>query len=371
MIMDSSVHHALVRSLSDKLQACYVFPDVAGQICACLQKHLEAGEYADIDEGELLALALTMHLQEVNHDEHLWVRWHSEPLPDEEGPLRHDHEWQDERMLEARLDNYGLHRVERLPGNVGCLDIRFFHRPEWGGDTAVAAMNFLADTNALIIDLRKCTGGYPGMIALILSYLFGPEPVHLVSIYWRDDDLTQQYWTLPHVPGRRFGDKPVYVLTSRATFSGGEEFAAILQSRRRAAVIGDKTDGGAHPGASYRIHPHFEVFIPVGRAFDPLTGKDLEGIGVTPDITIPQEQAFTAAYFMALRTIVTGLGESSSAPFQKLVKEAQTALAAMESNHRICPKCGYQNALFRISCKNCEQPLPAVAADGLHSGATK
>ena len=134
------------------------------------------------------------------------------------------------------------------------------------------------------------------MIALVCSYLFGEEPLHLDSIYWRDEDITQQYWTLPYVPGKRFGDKPVYVLVSKVTFSGGEEFAYILKTRKRATLIGEKTDGGAHPGASYRLHPHFEAFIPIGCTINPVTGTNWEGSGVTPDISIAQEQAFKAAY---------------------------------------------------------------------------
>lgn len=324
--IDPITQAEIVQSLSEKLIACYVFPEVAKQICMHLQKHLENGEYANITEGEFFALALTMHLQEVNHDEHLWVRWHAEPLPDEEGQLRLNQEWQEQRQLEARLDNYGLYKVERLPGNVGYLDIHYFHRPAWGGDTAAAAMNFIANTNALIIDLRHCTGGFPGMIALVCSYLFDEQPLHLDSIYWRDDDITQQYWTLPHIPGKRFGDKPVYVLLSNVTFSGGEEFAYILKTRQRATLIGDKTDGGAHAGASYRLHPHFEAFIPIGRTINPVTGTNWEGVGVTPDISIPQEQAFKAAYHMALQSILASLGESPSGPFQALAEEAQAAL---------------------------------------------
>lgn len=320
----------IIQNLSEKLRTCYVFPDTAEQICASLQKHLEDGEYADITEGEFLALALTLHLQEVNHDEHLWIRWHAEALPDDEGPLRLNQEWQDERKLEAQLDNYGLHKLERLPGNVGYLDIHYFHRPAWGGDTAIAALNFLANMNALIIDLRNCSGGYPGMIALICSYLFGEESVHLSSLYWRDEDVTQQYWTLPYVPGKRFGNIPVYVLLSKVTFSGGEEFASILQSRQRATLVGEKTDGGAHPGASYRIHPHFEAFIPIGRVINPITGTDLEGQGVTPDISVPPEHALKVAYKMALETIITSMGEPAPGPDSLLLKEAQAALKKID-----------------------------------------
>ena len=331
-IIDATTQAEIIRSLMEKLKTCYIFPDVAEQICTCLQKHLEQGAYADISEGEFFALALTMHMQEVNHDEHLWVRWHAEPLPHDEGPLRLNQEWQDERRLEAKLDNYGLHKLERLPGNVGYIDIHYLHRPAWGGDTIVAAMSFLAHAQGLIIDLRQCTGGYPGMIALISSYLFGEEPVHVNSVYWRDEDITQQYWTLPYVPGKRFVDEPVYVLTSKVTFSGGEEFADILQSRQRATVIGEQTDGGAHAGASYRLHPHFEVFIPIGRSINPLTGTNWEGSGVTPDVTVPQAEAFKVAYRMALGSVLASLGASPSGPFKALAEEAGQALKGLETS---------------------------------------
>ncbi|RPH61056.1 MAG: hypothetical protein EHM81_05035 [Chloroflexi bacterium] len=350
-------HAKILQHLCEKLTACYVFPDSAEIICANLRKHQETGEYDAIEEGDLFALALTMHMQEVNHDEHLWVKWHPEPLPDDEGPLRLNQDWQEQRRLEASLDNYGLHRAERLPGNVGYIDIHYFHRPAWGGDTAVAAMNFLADASALIIDLRNCTGGYPGMIALISSYLFGEDPVHLNSIYWRDEDITQQYWTLPYVPGKGFCNKPIYVLTSKVTFSGGEEFAYILQTRKRATLIGDKTDGGAHAGASYRLDPHFEAFIPIGRTINPITATNWEGSGITPDIPVPQEQAFTAAYYMAIRSVLANLGASPSGALMALSKEAQTAIKELESDQKICIKCGYQNPLYRASCKNCDEPL--------------
>lgn len=332
-VMDTAFHIEIINRLSENLRAYYVFPDIAEQICTNIKKHLDDGEYSQITDGELLALALTLHLQEVNHDEHLWVRWHPEPLPNDDS-LRENRAWQDERMLEARLDNFGIYKLERLAGNIGYVEIRYFHRPAWGGDTMTAVMTFMANMNAMIIDLRRCTGGYPGMIALFTSHLFGEEPVHLSSIYWRDDDLIQQYWTLPYVSGKRFGDKPVYVLTSKATFSAGEEFASILQCRKRATVIGEKTDGGTHPGASYRLSPHFEVFIPIGRTINPVTGTDIEGVGVTPDISIPQEQAFTAAYQMALRTSLASLGEPGSIPLRVLVNEIQMALKELEENRK-------------------------------------
>lgn len=331
-VIDPTTAAELVQRLSEKVRDNYVYPEVAEEICARLQLHLDEGAYEGITEGSFLAYALTHHLQEVNGDEHLWVCWTAQPLPEHEGQLRHNPEWVAERRLEAELDSYGLHRVERLPGNVGYLEIRHFHRPAWAGDAAVAAMQILANTSALIVDLRRCPGGYPGMVSLVLIYLFGEEPVHLDSIYWRDDDVTQQYWTLPYVPGKHYGDKPVYVLTSRDTFSGGEAFAQYVQARRRGIVVGEKTDGGAHPGAFYRLHTHFEAFIPVGRAIDPATGGNWEGSGVTPDVAVPAEQALATAYRRALAAVVERLGAADSGPPGALRKEARDALDELDAN---------------------------------------
>ena len=114
------------------------------------------------------------------------------------------------------------------------------HPLDWGGDTASAAMNSITGTNVLIIDLRKCRGGDPGMVCFLLTYFFGVERVHLNDFYLRKGSITEQYWTLPDVPGKRFGEKPVYILTSAETFSGGEEFAYDLKALKRATVIWGK-----------------------------------------------------------------------------------------------------------------------------------
>jgi retinol-binding protein 3 len=322
----------IIHQLSAKLKTCYVFPDVAEQINEHIQQSLRDGEYDEFTEGNLFALALTMHLQEVNHDEHLWVRWHQAPLPENEMELRHNPEWQDAKRKEAELENFGFASLEKLPGNVGYLDIHYFHRPAWGGATAVSAMSFLAYASAVIIDLRECTGGYPGMVALVCSYLFGDEPVHLDSIYWRDEDIIQQYWTQPYVPGARFPNTPVFLLTSKETFSAGEELAYILKHRKRATLIGEQTDGGAHPGASFRIHPHFEAFIPIGRTINPITKTNWEGCGVTPDILIPRAQSYNTAYRLALQSNLTNLKDSTSDTSRRLAEEAQTALNSLEDS---------------------------------------
>ena len=323
----------IVQGLSEQLIAYYIYPDIAEKICENLEAHLQAGDYSDFSENEFFAYALTTHMQEICHDEHLWVKWHQEPLPDEDEVLRNDQAWMREEQLQARIANYGFHKVERMSGNVGYLEIRHFGRPSWGGNIAVAALNFLTNTDALIIDLRKCSGGYPGMVSLVSTYLLDAESVHLNSIYWRDDDLTQQYWTLPYIPGGRMADKPLCLLISRGTFSGGEGFAYDLQARKRAILIGEKTDGGAHPGASYRLHPHFEVFIPIGFPTHPITGENWEGVGVVPDITTAPDQALKVAYKMALEGIMEKLGKPKPGPLRLLLAEARMAYKELSKDN--------------------------------------
>ena len=153
--------------------------------------------------------------------------------------------------------NFGFEKVERLKGNVGYIDLRGFTPAEFSAETIVAAMNFVANTDALIFDLRQNGGGDPATVALLSSYLFGPEPVHLNSLYWREGDTTHQWWTLPFVPGKRYAGKDVYVLTSKRTFSAAEEFTYNLKNLKRATIIGETTGGGAHPGGPRRINEHF------------------------------------------------------------------------------------------------------------------
>jgi C-terminal processing protease CtpA/Prc len=186
-----------------------------------------------------------------------------------------------------------------------------FQPAELAGDTAAAAMNFLTNTDALIIDIRANGGGAPSMVALVSSYLFGGEPVHLNDLYFRPEDTTHQWWTLPHVPGKRYQDKPVYVLTSKRTFSAAEEFAYNLKSLKRATIVGETTGGGAHPGGMHRLNEHFLVFVPSGRAINPLTKSNWEGTGVAPDLPVAAAQALKTAHLAALKKVAEGLAARS------------------------------------------------------------
>jgi retinol-binding protein 3 len=110
--------------------------------------------------------------------------------------------------------------------------------------------------------------------------------------YQRKDNSTTEYWTSPDVRGTRFGGhKPIYVLISNETFSGGEELAYDLQRLNRAKLIGETTGGGANPAEGHDLDDWFHIAIPFGRPINPVTKTNWEGVGVVPDIPVPASEA--------------------------------------------------------------------------------
>ncbi|MET9230410.1 S41 family peptidase [Lentzea sp. NPDC003310] len=282
-----------IELLCSQLASYYVFPDTANEIAKVLRSRLDEGAYSDVDDDEEFAAKVTADLQSVNGDKHLRLLYSEAEVPE----TGQESAWDPVAYKrEAELDAFGIRRIERLEGNIGLLELSLLHDADVATPAFIAAMNLLAHTDALIIDLRKNGGGDPNTVALICSYLFD-EQVHLNDIYNRPDDTTQQYWTLPHVPGPKFGGtKPVYVLTSARTFSGAEELSYNLQQNERATLIGETTKGGAHPGDRYRVGPHLKSSIPNGRAINPISGTNWEGVGVVPHIQVPADEAFAVAY---------------------------------------------------------------------------
>jgi C-terminal processing protease CtpA/Prc len=281
-------------------------------------------EYDKITSAENLANTLTAHFQEVSRDKHLRVRYSQEILPDFSRRQQESPEERERQRAFAAARNFGFEKVERLDGNIGYLDLRGFMDAEMASETAATAMNFLANTDALIIDLRRNGGGQPEMVALLSSYLFD-KPTHLNDIYSRFDNHTQEYWTRETVAGKRYGEsKPVYVLASNRTFSGAEEFSYNLKNLKRATIVGETTGGGAHPVRPHRITDHFMIGVPFARAINPITKTNWEGTGVKPDVETTAEQALKVAHLVALKNLV------AKTPDQQRAKELQRVIATIQ-----------------------------------------
>jgi hypothetical protein len=314
----------LIDIITGLLRSSYVFPERAEQAAVALEASLAAGEYEDLDD-EALADKLTSQLYEVCRDKHLRVHtrppWDGPARPGARGPARPPWPGWLER---GSPHNYGIARVERLDGNVGYLDLHGVAHPDEAGPAIAAAMELVSGTGALIIDLRHNGGGAPSGVVFWLSYLFPDDQTHLNDIFDGASGQTRQFWTLASVPGHRYLDRPVYLLTSARTFSGGEDFAYSLQAQARAELIGETTGGGAHPTQRIPISATLVLAVPHARSVNPVTGTNWEGTGVVPDVAVPAEQAFDVAYGRALRHVLT-----LHLP-PPLLDEAREALAALE-----------------------------------------
>jgi len=310
----------IVTKAMELLRANYVFPDQAERAAAAIEARLEAGEYDDLDEITLTD-RVTDDLQDITGDKHLRLRLGGGPGPRREPPKRPDRE---KMRTMGRLDNFGIRRVERLGGNVGYIDLRRMAVPANAGPAISAAMELVAGTYALIIDMRHNGGGAPEGVVFWCSYLFDGEPTHLNDIFRADTGETRQFWALPYVPGTRYPDQPVYVLTSERTFSGGEDLCYTLQALGRAQVIGETTGGGAHPTRPFPVSPAVHIGIPFARSVNPVTGTNWQGTGVVPDVAVPEAQAYDVAYARALEHVL-GLDEVPP----PIADEARDALAVL------------------------------------------
>ncbi|NVJ97105.1 MAG: S41 family peptidase [Alphaproteobacteria bacterium] len=294
----------VVTAVSSQLRANYVFPETADKMAAAIGEKLNSGSYAGFADPMRFAEQLTEDLRAISHDGHLRVMFNPQQVADmrrmADNPQRGLPQGALERM---RRDNYGFREVKILDGNVAYINLTGFIGTEFAEETAVAAMNYVSNADALIFDLRQNGGGEPSMIQLLISYLYDEKPVHLNTFYWRPTDTHTETWTHRKVKGKRRPDMDVYVLTSDYTFSAAEEFSYDLKNLRRATLVGETTGGGAHPGGPQVATDRFTVWVPNGRAINPITGTNWEGTGVEPHVKTAATDALDVAHAAALEKL--------------------------------------------------------------------
>jgi hypothetical protein len=294
--IDADTRARVIEGAIAKLNESYVFPETANKMGQALRRRQKRGEYDELTDGFRFATLLTTHLREISHDKHLGVNFFPGKLPGNPAAPSAEQLAANRKAIER--NNCGFEKLERLAGNVGYVKFNMFADPEACGATATAAMNFLGNSDALIFDLRENGGGDPKMIALISTYLFA-GPTHLNDIWERKTGVSQQYWTLPFVSGKRLPNVPVFVLTSSRTFSGAEEFTYNLKNLKRATIVGETTGGGAHPVRGERIDDRFTIGVPFARAINPISKTNWEGTGVEPDVKTSAAEALAVAQKLA------------------------------------------------------------------------
>ncbi|HZG52754.1 MAG TPA: S41 family peptidase, partial [Pyrinomonadaceae bacterium] len=365
MTIDAAMRTQVIEGALQNLREGYVYPEVAARMEQAIRERAAKKEYESITSARQLAQTITEHLQAVSRDKHLRVSYRAAVLKDGDMPggarivrrVNGDGGGGspaggagERRIIRepggaatpatpadgapvvvrragggmgAAAGNLGLEKVEVLGGNLGLLDFSMFDGSDEANAKVSEAMNRLADTDALIIDLRRCRGGASRTITLLMSYFFD-KSIHLSNAYDRITDRTLESWSHADVPGRRYGAKDVYILTSSFTFSAAEDISYTLKNLNRATIIGDTTGGGAHPVMGRRLNDHFFMMVPFARYISPVTKTNWEGTGVEPHIKTPAPHALKVAQLAALKKISARKPDAkASAQLKELIETLQ------------------------------------------------
>jgi retinol-binding protein 3 len=267
----------VVKTLSSMLADRYLDEAVGRRLSQLLQDKLTRGEFDVLAQPEAFAAAITDILQAETRDRHLWIWYRSGAAA---------------RLQFAFVEAPMVGRVDVLPGHIGYIEVHHFVGQVAEFD---AAMEKVKGAAALVLDLRQCAGGNREQVHHLSTYFFA-KPTRLLSRQARTDQAPIEHRTLDTVPGPRFADAPVYVLTSQRTFSAAEGFALGLRVNGRALLVGERTGGGGHYVQGFPQLPHgFQMLLPVGRNLDPRTGRSWEIEGLSPDLSVNAEQALQSA----------------------------------------------------------------------------
>ena len=299
----------IINEVNKLLIERYIFKDVAEEIEKNLMLEYDNGTFNDIDDVVSLAREITKILAKVSNDGHLHLyKEHSqlEMLIAKRNQSQEEiQKLKQDRINNERNSNFGFHKIEILEGNIGYLDLRCFCQVDYASEVASSAVKFLANTNAIIVDLRYNGGGETEMVILLASYLLG-ERVLFNTCENRYENFTEQYWTHVCSPGKVLKEKDVYILVDgKRTFSAAEDFAYGMQQLNRATVIGETTRGGGHPIDLFSIIDLLILQLPIARAINPITKTNWEKVGVKPDVLISSEIALDKAYEMCLEKLIS------------------------------------------------------------------
>lgn len=311
--LTSTVRRSVVDTLAARLRRHYVDADTGNMIADHMRQRLASGAYDAITSPARFAELLTVDLRAVNGDRHLNVTYNPEnpgARPGPEGlqmgnapPVSPNAPPPPPPPIAARRGNYNLGRIDILPGNVGYLDIRGFAGARAVSDAIKSALEYLGGTEAIIFDLRRNGGGSPYAVNLIISHFTTDDTIPSLTVKNRSGNQTFTRYTLATVPGPRRPTVPLFVLTSGATASAGEDFTFVLKNMHRATIVGGTTAGAGHNNANLDLGEGFNASVSFTRVMDPKTGAEWERVGVIPDVPVDQATALDVAHALALKTI--------------------------------------------------------------------
>jgi hypothetical protein len=274
----------------------YVYPEMGMQMDSMLKSNLAKDVYDNDSSLSDFTQSLSDDLRAFSNDLHIWIN----PIPKNRSYVLEGEKITQEQIFLKSLENFGWGKLEWLPGAVGYIKIDKFEDIAYAGKIAEAALSFMANSQAIIIDLREHHGGQENMQQLVASYFFD-EPTQLSSLYWTYLDSMAEAWTRTDIQGPSLAQKDLYILISNKTASGAEAFAYNMKHLGNATIVGENSAGAAHWSDWYEFPKlGLVAHVPVARPINPVTQTSWEGTGVTPDILIPAEKAFNKAYLEAV-----------------------------------------------------------------------
>ncbi len=305
-VLTKKEKNTIVSSIQTHLNTSYVNLEISNKIIAELNNNLKSKKYEAIINPSEFSKALTKDLQGISKDLHLKVRFEPKRIAQKNHVVSEEMQLKMEKRMANQMAeiNYGFTETKILNGNIGYLNLQMFADIKYAEEAATAAMNFLSNTNAIIIDLRTNGGGVPSMMQLLSSYFFDETPVLLSDFYERKTNTKTQLYSFANVNGKRSTNKHVYILTSKNTFSAAEAFTYTLKHLDKATVVGEVTKGGANRTKRINLNDEFTISLPYIESIHPITKTNWEGKGVQPNIKTTEEDAFVTAYIDAVNKTV-------------------------------------------------------------------
>jgi retinol-binding protein 3 len=326
-LTDRAYKIGILQKIDSLLENKYVIAEKAGAYAEGFRKHYVAGAYDSVVDARTFGERVTADLQAITHDKHNTFRViePSDVGEKVESNLHHPVRYYRIRMKE----HTGFTKLEWIDGRIGYLELRRFNLLGEAKEMLGVAMKFLEGADAIIIDIRENGGGSGDY----LSSYFLPHPTQLTGAYYREGNDLQESWTSRNIEGERMLDIPLFVLTSKKTFSAAESFAYDMKVRKRATLIGDSTKGGAHDVGYFKIDDQFEMYLSIGRGINPVTNANWEGLGVIPDIVVPASAALDTAIVLAGKA-ADKYGKQKEDQLKRGVERMEVLLARAEQRYR-------------------------------------
>jgi ketosteroid isomerase-like protein len=344
--LDARTTEQLKTIMTYLLETIYVSPEIGNRLARQLREKFETGGYKEATTRAQLGELLTRDLREWGNDKHLSVRYDpaaggadtildppaweeqkaamSPPSGAGAGPRPRGPEIDERTAAQLKQDNYHFRQAKTLSGNVGYIELAGFAPGEGARQKAAETMTTLAQSDAMIIDLRDCPGGSAELVNFLASYFFDAEPRVLMNRYFRLTNERIASKTVADLPGKRMPDTDLYILVGPRTASAGESFAYTLQQYGRAKVVGETTAGAGYNNIIIPIGQGFGFSVSIGRPEHPRSGKGWEAVGVQPDIAVPAAGALPAAQKAALQNLVNKTAD------ERRKKELTSALQELE-----------------------------------------